>query len=196
MNFTLKSMCALAAALISFGSLVGGVNAAIVISITDDGTNLTMTATGTYDFSLLTSTSGSILGANAAVAPTISSGGYGWEANGVRYTLLPFSGILTGTVNAYPATLVTTTNPFWIDVRNSQISFRTGTLAVGSVNESAIFNGVTLASLGMVPGESISATWNGGDSITIQTFPVPEPSSALLFGFAAIGFAARRRRFQ
>lgn len=194
MKHRLKSMSALAATLITFGSLAGGASAAIVVNITDNGVNLTMTATGTYDFSSLTPNSGSGLGANAGVGPAIDSGGYGWEASGVGYILSPFSGTLTGLSNAFPASFVSTTNPFWINVATSSISFGAGTLAVGSVNESATFNGATLASLGMISGQSISATWTGGDSITIQTSAVPEPSSALLFGFAALGFAARRRR--
>ena len=186
-------MSTLAATLITFGSLAGGANAAIVVSITDDGVNLTMTATGTYDFSSLTPNSGSAFGANAGVVPAISAGGYGWEASGVGFVLSPFSGTLTGSSYAAPASFVSITNPFWINVATSSISFGAGTLAVGSVNESATFNGVTLASLGMLSGQSISATWTGGDSITIQTSAVPEPSSSLLFGFAALGFAARRR---
>lgn len=53
--------------------------AAITMLISDDGTNLTMVATGSYDLSNATpSMSTGSLGTNAAVAPGLG-GIYGWE---------------------------------------------------------------------------------------------------------------------
>lgn len=186
----------LAATLITFGALVGGANAAIVMTITDDGTDLTMTATGSYDFSAVGDNgTDKVFGVNAGVTPTL--GGYGWETTANTLSLtVSYSGSLTGSSNAFPATSVTTTNPFYFDTGGSVIRFAAGAPLTGTVNETAIFAGVTLASLGMVAGESVSVTWTG-DSATIQTTtPVPEPSSSLLFGLGALGLVVRRRRIK
>ena len=64
----------------------------------------------------------------------------------------------------------------------------------GSVDEFAVFQGVTLASLGMVLGETVTVSWgNGGlnERGTINTL-VPAPGAMALLGVA--GFVSRRRR--
>lgn len=195
MKDILKSVRNFAAILIVFGSFAGGVNAAILMTITDNGTDLTMTATGTYDFSSMTPNfdGGSALGANAMVGPSVS-GVYGWETGaGQNVFTVSYSGVLIGSSFAFPADSTSVTIPFYFVVSNSEIRFSSTTPLVGSVNESAIFSGTTVAGLGMVAGESVTITW-AGDSATIQTLSIPEPSSTLTYGVAALGFLAVHRR--
>ncbi len=195
MKHKLKSVSTLAATLITFGSLVGGADAAITITITDDGTNLTMSATGTYDFSAapILATDSDTLGFDSAFAPTFLV--YGWDAGSQSNTFaISHSGSLTATGDKFPADSMTTTNPFFIDLNNGIIVVsRSSAPLIGSVNETATFLNTTLASMGMVSGESLTVTWNG-DSATIQTSAIPEPSSALLLGLGALGLAGLRSR--
>ncbi len=198
MNLKHTKVANLAAALITFISLAGGANAAILLTITDDGTDLTMTATGSYDFTAVGDNgTDQALGANAGVLPTTSGGLYGWEVTEATISFtVSYSGALTGTSNVFPADSITTTNPFFFDSSRSVIRFTEGTPLLGTVNETAVFNSITLASLGMVAGESVSVTW-AGDSATIQTVAsVPEPSSAILLGLGALGVAVHRRRIK
>ncbi len=59
------------------------------------------------------------------------------------------------------------------------------------------FAGSTLANFGMTPGSYITAL-PGGDSITVNVIPVPEPSTyaLMLAGLGVVGYMARRRRGQ
>ena len=106
-------MATLAAALITFGLPAGGANAAIIVNITDNRTDLIMTASGSFDLtnaSITSDTSG--LGANAGVGPTFDA--YGWdtgEGTSTRY-VVTFSGSLTGFASVFPADSTTTNVPF------------------------------------------------------------------------------------
>ncbi len=57
------------------------------------------------------------------------------------------------------------------------------------------FTGNTLANWGMTPGSYVTAL-RGGDSITINVIPVPEPSgyALMLAGLGVLGFVARLRQ--
>jgi len=181
-------------------SISGTAKGGIVMTLTDDGTNLTMRATGTYDVSSLTATADIDLIVNAAFAPPLDGGLYGWAVGGPtdRYAI-SFDGALTGLVGALPATSVSTNTPF-IFVGNS-ILFATGTSSTGTVDETAVFAGVSFADFGMLSGETITATWGDGDvgeTATISTVTataVPEPSSLLMFGIGVAALSVQRRRY-
>lgn len=190
MNRTKSTCLALIAVLLS--PMVA--NGDIIMTITDDGTDLTMLATGTYDNVGLAVVGTTFLGVSAIVGPDQCC--YGWETgqdNSVNYAA-SYSGSLTGTANALFADVVSTTNPFWFWHLAGRITFQSGAPLVGSVNESATFFGTTLASLGMVAGESIQVSW--GDNIaTIQTFAaVPEPGTLALLGIGLFGMGLSRRK--
>jgi hypothetical protein len=172
-------------------------NAAIIMNIYDDGVDLFMTATGSYDFTNAATGSVSGLGENAAVAPTALL--FGWETGDgttVGYSAT-YTGVLTGTLNAFPATSTTTTNPFFFWPLSNAIEVEIGNPLVGLVNETAVFSGTTFASLGMLPGETVTVSWgNGGaDEIgSISTGVVHLPAAAWLFGSALLGLGVVKRR--
>ena len=86
---------------------------------------------------------------------------------------------------------------FWVDFDNTLLVFQNGVVS-GIVNETATFIGTTLSDLGMIAGESVSASWGLAsidEQITINVVsPIPEPSAVLLLGLGTLGLAARRRR--
>ena len=175
-------------------------HADITMNIWDDGTDLYMSATGDYDMSNAVSTTNFTgLGANAVA--WASTDLYGWETDldftgtSASYEAT-YSGVFTATADsALGATSVSTTNPFFFANFSSEIYFTNTAGLTGSVDEWAVFAGETLASLGMVAGETISVSWgNGGinEGGTINTGPVPAPGALAFFGLA--GLAAGRRR--
>ena len=170
-------------------------DAEIIMTIGDDGTDLTMTATGSYDLSLLEpSASTLLLGANALVGPSKNS--FGWDTGGEgdpqEYSV-EFIGSFTGTGLAISATSTTGTSPFFFYGPGGLMSLPAGAPQIGEVNETAIFAGVTLASLGMVAGETINVVWEG-DSAIIQT--IPEPASVGLVALVSGGIYFSRRFFR
>jgi hypothetical protein len=168
-------------------------DAEIIMTISDNGTDLTMTATGSYDVSSLEPSIGNtFLGVNAVVVPT--KGNFGWDTaseEGSKEYSVEFIGDLTGTGGAAPATSTTGTSPFFFLQTESILSLPGGAPSTGEVNETAVFAGVTLASLGMVAGESMNVVWEG-DSAVIQT--IPEPASLGLIGLVS-GCIYFSRRF-
>jgi hypothetical protein len=178
-------------------ALTMSANADITMNIWDDGTDLYMSATGDYDMTNATPNSSNFLGVNAVM--WADTGLFGWESGGTDETSQVFAatytGSLTATSDLYPADSVSTTNPFFFANLLGQIYFESTASLIGSVDELAIFNGYTLASLGMVSGETISVSWgNGGfnEGATINTLPIPAPGALALLGLA--GIATRRRR--
>ncbi|MEM0966082.1 MAG: PEP-CTERM sorting domain-containing protein [Verrucomicrobiota bacterium] len=189
----------LAATLIAYGSLAGGAHGGILMTISDDGINLTLRATGSFDVTNATSIGTGSLGTDAAVAPTLNAFGFNAGLDGVRYAA-SFSGILSGTSDVFPSSSLTTNIPVWVDFDGTEsnpsprFAAPAGELS-GTVDETAIFNGTTIASLGLVVGQSVTGTWGSGgvdEQITITV--IPEPSSALLLGLGGLGFVVLRRR--
>lgn len=171
-------------------------NADIIMTISDDGTDLTMTAIGTYDNTGLVDLSDVQLGVNAMIGTAQCCHGWDTGLPSLAY-FANYSGSLTGTASTFPtpANVVATTNPFWFWHNSDRIVFQTGSPLIGSVNESATWNGLTLSSLGMVAGESVAVTW-GNNKGTIQTSAstptIPEPSTMILFGSGLAGLIGWR----
>jgi hypothetical protein len=201
MKLAHNKVAAFAIALITFGPLAGKVDAAIILTLTDDGTDLTMRATGTYDLSGAEVSTRFEPDFPSAFASPFSYGGiYGW---GVGQNVLSYKVDSVGsfTDNSGGATVplptsVSTTMPFYFQTLSPDgavIRFAVGMPNSGTVNETAVWENTTLADLGMVPGETITVSWSG-DGATIQTVAVPEPSTSLLLGIFLLSIAALRRR--
>ncbi|MDA7861978.1 PEP-CTERM sorting domain-containing protein [Akkermansiaceae bacterium] len=201
MIHTIKLIRTLFISLLAIGSLAVKAEAAIIMTLTDNGTDLTMRATGTYDLSgTEVSTRFEPDYPSAFASPFSLEGIYGW---GVGQDVLSYRVDSTGafTDNSGGATVplptsVSTTMPFYFQTQSADgavIRFAVGTPNNGTVNETAVWENTTLDDLGMVPGETITVSWPG-DSATIQTVAVPEPSAALLLGIGALSIAAHRRR--
>lgn len=181
-------------------SLSQSANSEIVMHISDDGTDLTMTATGSFNFFGMISLAGTDIGSPAVVSPIDNGGTFGWSTGSPSSAYdVAFNGSLTGASNAIAPTSTSTTIPFFIRFDTGKIHFANSQDPSGVVDETATFEGVTLASLGMVSGESVEVFLGGakgGDQApiaTITTSSVPEPSSVMLFGIAGL-VAWRRRR--
>jgi hypothetical protein len=171
-----------------------------VVTISEDGENLVMTASGSFDLSNVSPNSFDRgLGTNAAIAPTYHA--YGWETGegSSDHYNVTFSGLLTGSVSAFPAQLVTTTVPFWFDLDQGQLVFSDAVVS-GFVNEMAVFENTSLSDLGMIAGEAVSASWGLGtqdEQITIRVFAqIPEPSITLLLVSGILGLVVRRHRIR
>jgi MYXO-CTERM domain-containing protein len=184
---------------IGAAALTMSANADITMNIWDDGVDLYMSATGTYDMTnATTTTTYSGLGTNAVMWAGTEL--YGWESWGTDSTsqsfVATYTGLLTGGDSSITASSVSTTNPFFFANFIGEIYFESTASLTGSVDELAIFSGETLASLGMVAGETVSVSWgNGGldEGGTINVLgAIPAPGALALLGLA--GIATRRRR--
>lgn len=201
---TLSKVSLLTFTLFISGLFGGTAQALIIIAITDDGNDLTMTATGTYDFTGTISNGASAYApAGAYLSPEAATQAFGWSLGPTGLaTIYPVevSGLLTSSPGQLSTTDIETTNPliFLLNAGSRFVQVVDTAPLSGTVNESALFSGETLASLGMVAGESITVTWDGDNldpsmrMAIIQTSPIPEPSSALLLGSLAFGLLARR----
>lgn len=187
---------AVAPVLICLAAGVG--EGAVIINISDDGTNLTMSATGDYDLTNATPNPSGTSGLSAAIIIPGSTGLYGWNTGGqIPLYLATFSGTLSG--NRVNFSSSSTTNPFFFSGMQQSAAFTGG--LTGSVNESATLFNNTLADFGFVAGQSISVSWgNGGvnerGTVNVLSNAVPEPSTFTLLGLAGAGglLALRLRR--
>ncbi len=178
-------------------SFAASANADFVVRITDDGTDMTLRATGSYDFSALTpSNANTFVGAPAIVQPNddILGLNIGFDFGPADVYEVSYDGILSGGGSRFTNN-VTTTNPFFLTngPLGNSVFLQEGAPSIGTFNETAVFEGTTLADLGMVVGETVTITWEG-DSGIITTAVVPEPSSAIIGFIGLVGLIGRRRR--
>ena len=166
----------------------------ITMLITDNGTDLTMTATGDYDNTGLTNLGAIQVGVKAFVFS--GSQYYGWDIIGTRFAA-DHIGVLTGTgsVSTHILSDISGNTPFWFNGNNDYIVF--GSALIGTVNQSAVINNATLSSLGMLEGESINVTWGDNQLIIMTTpinkqVPVPAPSTLAALALGLIGLASIR----
>lgn len=195
----------LSLSIIAFGSLADPGKAAVLIEITESGSDLLFTTSGSLDTTGLgvpatASNDYAIWVGEIGVYAAISQGSqdsYGPEA---------FVG-LTGQ-STFSSAVMSDGPDVLLESGAADFAFRTGGnlwIPENYVSGTPVFQemrwvGQSFAGLGINEGEFAELSWTagadggGGDSIRMQASPIPEPSSALLFGLAAFGFAARRRR--
>jgi hypothetical protein len=200
MKHTLKSVRALAATLITFGSLAGWANGALTIHVSDAGagqTQFQLSGSATAISSNYLDNELWLHNQDWVSYPTGGVGYYDFTSGAFTITTTQ-NGTQNGTRIYYNANF-----GFGLDVGGpeSAISISTGdtvswagtfTIQVDFSNwESAAYNNPTFDIFG-----NGSETVTFSESVLVTTSAVPEPSSALLFGLGALGLATRRRRIK
>lgn len=194
MKHTLKSVRALAATLITFGSLAGGANAAVTISnVNITNTTFSVSFSGTLPANSPSSTAGSILVVNPdqfenpgfVIGPTFTDS---------------ITQLFSGSQTASFARIGNASFGDYILLRfNSNLVANSTFSGVYSASfDSTVFDPSAV--------ESLQFYWGGGGNTSIPSWTVggtflgaasvPEPTSALLLGFAALGIVASRRRIK
>lgn len=189
MKNTLKSVRALAATLITFGSLAGGVNAAVIVSMVESGPDLVFSwSGGSLDLTGLVS-NGPDSG-NVAFSPADGSffTNAAQDSYSGSFTVSPYGTLTYKNVSDVWSGVALGYNHFSETLRVSENYVSGSTYGSGSIT----LSGYSFASTGIVPGSSGTLVSWGSDSIDYTT--VPEPSSAVFLGLVAIGVAVLRRR--
>jgi hypothetical protein len=189
------SMKLFTAALLGFAALLTSAKAAVVIDITQVGSDVVATGSGTIDTTDLTfvmANGGAAVAGNSAVIlfgsiSAVDQDGYvgvtpGPQAFGSGGLISPSS---------------TSGSDFGINGRVNALAVPVG-YSGSALSGSDTFDNQTLASLGLTPG-TYTYTWGTGpdaDSLTVNIAAVPEPSTwaTMILGFAGIVFMAYRRK--
>jgi hypothetical protein len=198
MTYKSKSARTLTATLFTIGSLVVGANAAVTITISEDGPDVRVRAAGTLNTTGLSFLTNITQSANLAVTPlsgTIVLGGTPnvsensprsiyENANPVTVFgsgagMASFTG-LSGDVFGFESTSPSTSFLF------VPIGFVSGS----SITSEGFFSGASFTTLGVLPGSYAYSLPNDTVNIVI----VPEPASSMLAGLGAMCLLVRRRK--
>jgi PEP-CTERM motif len=196
------STCA-AVTMLALAAIPGRVDAAIVIDISDIGSDVVASTRGSADLTDLTAIDTALLFAPGEVTPSkgsITAGDPGQTlfykgADGPKS--FGTGGKTEASVGNGNFAGVFAVNPFALSpVILLPQKYASGTPLKGS----SVFEGQSLESLGLNVGE-YTYTWGVGehaDSLTIRVGDVPEPSTwaMMLLGFVGLGFAAYRKAKQ
>jgi hypothetical protein len=197
-TFSMKTkynkVATLAATLITFGSLAGGANGALII--TDNGSTITLdwnetlvttsVVSGGALHNLIYENMFSAAPAHSRSNPIISSFSSSITVNGIEASPTIWTGW-----NYRPG------EADLLDTQQIAIIWNP-TISAG-VGDTLVFTGsMTLNSDSFytVPDQAPSIVWFGSQGVkfTADTAVVPEPSSTFLIGLGVLGFASRRRR--
>ena len=213
----MKSVLATTLASVGFIAMTSGAaQAGVTISLTDTGSDVVATASGSLNLAGLTDELGNFLGSGPGMLD------FGGDLGSSQGLLLgnPVSGY---TLRSGP-TFSSTPYPFFgaEEAAQTQVFFDTASgdllslgfhgtssrvgIAVANsyvsgapLSATGTWSGLELSRLGVAAGDSFTWTWSGvdgGDFLTIEVSAVPEPSSyaLLIAGLGLVGFAARRAR--
>jgi hypothetical protein len=178
----------------------GRAEASVVIDITQVGSNVVITGSGTldlvgltYDFSTCPPTE---------VVPLDNTVLIGTYAGAVDV----YSGITTspGSLGSGGTTAASSGSGDTFGIDDMTLDVPAGYVSGGALSGSSTFDSTTIASLGFTPGTYVFS-WNSSgvgaavadDSITVEVgSAVPEPSTwaMMCLGFAGLGFLAYRKR--
>jgi hypothetical protein len=178
-----------------FSLATASVQAAINITIIEDGLDVLLSGSGTANLTALTLFTTTSYGAGMSPEFGVISIGPTSPVDVDVYSGI--SGITafgSGSEGADPASSGSG-DAIGYQAFNSFLALPSGYSSGDPLNSSTTYTGASFASLGITPG-TYTATWGSGgtaDSITLSI--VPEPSNyAGLFGFVALGFVACRRK--
>lgn len=193
---TTSTVATLAATLITFGSLAGGANGAILFHFTEGVGVVNLSISGSLDTSatlsagpvanntltFFKSSTGLILGGSNALADSYNVNLGSWTSFGTNS-----NSIFAATSSGDRVSLL----------GNSAISVPFGYTSGSPITGGNTFSG-SFASLGLTLGDHVS-NFNSdlsSDSVIVRVgnASIPEPSSAILLGLGAFGIAARRKR--
>lgn len=191
------------AAIVAAGFLAPGAHASVIVTFSQSGSDVTVTATGSADLTDLSA------GSSASNFGTMVWGQYS------RFAVGPSSGpawIYTGLTETSGGTMYNTSasqvtgsgSGTGLALFEFPFNSTSGELILpqsyssGSISSSGTFSNTTLSNLGLVTGTYV---WSWGsshpDSITVdigQASAAPEPSSLALAGLGAAALFLRRRK--
>lgn len=187
-----KKVSLLASTLITFGSLAGGANAALTltVNVTDSTFAFSGSATGTPQFFF---SDGRIAWSISNVDPgtSVANGSFFYQ-NDVAFST--DTGTPGGLFHDTQFTANATGNgTVIIELEVSE----TGSQTLTGNNAFQSYNGLGASKslLESLNGATMSATGGHGmGDLTVQVITTPEPSSALLLGLGGLGFLVRRKR--
>jgi hypothetical protein len=169
-------------------------HAAYVVDLTQVGTNVDATGSGTIDLTDL-----SLFGSGSGPGGIHPSDGYIETGSGSEQIYTTISGPANFGSGGITDASTTTGGLVAVNVSPNELSVPSGYVSGTLLSNSATFDNATFASLGATPG-TYTWTWGKGahaDSFTLQIGPaaVPEPSTwaMMLAGFVGLGFAAIRK---
>lgn len=197
---TTKKVATLAATLITFGSLAGEANGAVLITISESGNDVVATGSGTLNTTSLSpfSQNSSVMNIINSSNPTITIGdtaGFNTAASDDTFDI-SVSGSFGG--SGFGIASSSTGDVIGVGAFGGRgfLYVPNGYVSGSNLSGSAIWSDEDFDSLTLTPGD-YTWSWGSGaneDSLTVRISSVPEPSSITLLGLGALGFVSRRKR--
>ena len=194
------------AGLIGTLGLASSAQGAVVIEITESGSDLLITTSGSLDTSGLSGDDPTFVDPVIFVNDNIAgvllwSFGVGdqtyYSGPGDGFDTSSFSNTFSSGFGPGAATLVSGGADFGFSTSLADLWTPAGYVSGSTVSQVLRVTGESFASLGINDGEFAEFSWTsagGGDSIRMQAGAVPEPSSSLLVGLGGLALILRRRR--
>lgn len=189
-----KALLLVTAAIAGLGASESA-DASVMINISEVGTNVTLTASGTFDQALATiQATGHSFGQQ--VFPSFGFAGFGTQSPVQVYALSGPSNFGSG--NFSSTVDVNSGLGIGLNARSRIFFISSSYLNNSQISSSGVISNSTLASVGFTPG--VYNFLIGGNALTVNISPgtgaVPEPGTwaMMLLGFSGIGYSIRRRR--
>jgi hypothetical protein len=171
--------------------LCSSADADVIITFTDDGTHTTAAFSGSVDTGPLGAPTGSgVLQPTSIISPTTGLFAYGGSVD--RWEGVTFSSPTTGygsTGSLLGQTLGG--DEFQFNASSGRLELPTGYVSGTSITGALLFAGVTVADLGIAPSVY---TFGEGQTISVGTAAVPEPSTIVMLLTGGLGLATYRIR--